>query len=80
VSLLRQKPDDEIVARLSELAEGKIGRLTFHFAAVKLGKLETEVKAFSAFIARERFQLKRNLRLLVRPARRGCYASAPIES
>lgn len=61
VSMLRTKLADEIVARLSELAEAKIGRLTFHFAATKLGKLDGEVRAFSTFIAREKFQQKRNL-------------------
>jgi hypothetical protein len=31
--MLRTKLADEIVARLSELAEAKIGQLTFYFAA-----------------------------------------------
>ena len=60
VSMLRTKLSDEIVARLSELAEDKIGRLTFFFAAEKLGKLHAEVKAFKTFIIREKFQEKRN--------------------
>jgi hypothetical protein len=60
VTMLRNKLADEIVARLSELAEPKIGRLTFHFAAEKLGKLHAEVCAFKTFIAREKFQQKRN--------------------
>jgi hypothetical protein len=60
VSMLREKLADEIVARLSELAEPKIGRLTFHFAAVKLGRFEDEVRAFSGFIARGKFHEKRN--------------------
>jgi hypothetical protein len=60
VSMLRTKLADEIVARLSELAEVKIGRLTFHFAATKLGKLDSEVEAFRTFITREKFQQKRN--------------------
>ena len=61
VTMLRTKLADEVVARLSELAEQKIGRLTFCFAAEKLGKLDAEVKAFRSFIAREKFQEKRNL-------------------
>lgn len=36
--ILIGKLNDEIVARLSELAEQKVGRLTFHFAQVKLGQ------------------------------------------
>jgi hypothetical protein len=61
VSMLRTKLADEIVARLSELAEPKIGRLTFHFAATKLGKLDAEVRTFRIFITRGKFQQKRNL-------------------
>jgi hypothetical protein len=61
VSMLRTKLADEIVARLSELAEPKIGRLTFHFATTKLGKLDAEVRTFRTFITRSKFQQKRNL-------------------
>ncbi len=60
VTMLRSKLDDEIVARLSELAECKVGRLTFYFAAQKLKKLDGEVEAFRRFIVREKFQEKRN--------------------
>lgn len=60
VSMFRDKLSDEIVARLSELAQPKIGRLTFHFAAEKLGNLDAEVRAFRNFIAREKFDKKRN--------------------
>jgi hypothetical protein len=61
VRMLRTKLADEIVARLSELGEQKIGRLTFHFAAVKLGRLEAEACVFKTFIVRQRFQQKRNI-------------------
>jgi hypothetical protein len=60
VSMLRSKLADEIVARLSELAEPKIGQLTFYFASQKLKALAAEVEAFSDFIVREKFQQKRN--------------------
>ncbi len=60
VSILRSKLADEIVARLPELAEPKIGRLSFHFAAEKLGKLRRDVDAFRSFIKREKFEQKRN--------------------
>jgi hypothetical protein len=60
VSMLTNKLADEIVARLSELAEAKIGRLTFHFAATKLAKLDSEVRDFGTFISRKGFQKKRN--------------------
>ncbi len=60
VSILTNKLADEIIAGLSELAEPKIGRLTFHFASAKLAKLGNEVEAFRTFISRHRFQEKRN--------------------
>jgi hypothetical protein len=60
VGMLTNKLSDEIVSRLSELAEPKIGRLTFHFAAAKLAKLNDEVKRFNTFISGRGFQDKRN--------------------
>ena len=63
VYMLSDKLSDEIVARLSELAEPKIGRLTFHFAAEKLGKLHAEVRGFRTYITREKFQQKRNQKI-----------------
>jgi hypothetical protein len=60
VGMLRNKLADEIVARLSELAEPKIGRLTFHFASVKLSKLDKETEAYREFIERNKFDEKRN--------------------
>ncbi len=60
VDALTAKISDELVARLAELAEPKIGRLTFHFAATKLGKLDDEVRKYSTFVLRQKFQEKRN--------------------
>lgn len=50
LSVLVDKLNDEIVARLSELAEGKVGRLTFHFAGIKLNAFESEIKEFSYYV------------------------------
>jgi hypothetical protein len=60
VTMLRTKLAVEIVARLAELAEAKVGQLTFYFAAQKVKKLDAEVEAFSRFITREKFREKRN--------------------
>lgn len=60
VSILRDKMHDEIIARLSELSEDKIGRLNFHFASVKLDALQNEVATFRYFIQRHKFEEKRN--------------------
>jgi hypothetical protein len=61
LDILCDKLEDEIVARLSELAEPKVGQLTFHFAAVKLGKLHEQVELFRRFVQHEGLQEKRNL-------------------
>lgn len=60
VNLLIDKLRDELVSRLSELAEEKIGRLTFYFAAVKLGRFQQEAKAFTRLMVRNKLREKRN--------------------
>jgi hypothetical protein len=54
------KLEDEIVARLSELAEQKVGRLNFHFVQIKMSKFEKEVEEYARFIKKNRFHEKRN--------------------
>ena len=60
LEILTSKLRDDIIARLSELGEIKIGQLTFHFAKVKLGILDTETAAFTQFIKTNRLDRKRN--------------------
>ncbi|MEX2109074.1 MAG: hypothetical protein WD802_00525 [Gemmatimonadaceae bacterium] len=60
LDVLSTKIEDELVARLSELAEQKIGQLTFHFAATKLQAFESEVRAFATAIRKNRLEEKRN--------------------
>lgn len=57
---LADKLEDEVVARLSELSESKVGRLTFYFANEKLGGLDSEVAAFRRYMERNKFNRKRN--------------------
>ena len=59
-SVLVNKLKDELIGRLSGLAERKVGRLTFHFASVKLGKFQREVEAFEKFVQNKRLAEKRN--------------------
>lgn len=59
-NILADKLRDEIVARLAELAEEKIGRLTFYFVQQKRGKFDGEIKAFAGFVESNRFREKRN--------------------
>lgn len=58
--VLKDKLEDELVARLSELAEEKIGRLNFCFAAEKLGKFHSEAADFSRHVEKNGFRQKRN--------------------
>ena len=58
--ILADRLSDDIVARLSELAERKIGRLNFHFASIKLKALDKDVNEFINYIQRNRFEEKRN--------------------
>jgi hypothetical protein len=60
IGTLRNKLEDDIVARLCELAEPKVGQLTFHFAAKKLSKLDDDVREFETFITHRTFRQKRN--------------------
>jgi hypothetical protein len=59
-NLLADKLSDELVGRLSELAENKIGQLTFYFAVRKLGAFEDKAKAFADFVVKTRIRDKRN--------------------
>jgi hypothetical protein len=58
--LMADKLADELVGRLSELAEEKVGQLTFHFAARKIKQLEAEANAFRDFIVASKIREKRN--------------------
>lgn len=60
LNTLIDKFEDEIISRLAELAEQKVGRLTFHFAHLKLNELEKETLDFTRFIRKNRFEEKRN--------------------
>lgn len=58
--VLANKLEDELVARLSELGEEKIGRLTFYFAAVKLNQFLTDAACFSRLVSKYGLREKRN--------------------
>jgi hypothetical protein len=59
-NLLVDKLGDELVGRLSELAENKIGQLTFYSAARKLNLFENEAEAFTKYILKKKIRDKRN--------------------
>jgi hypothetical protein len=58
--LIVDKLEDELVGRLSELGEEKIGRLNFFFAVRKLGKLEHEASSFTKLVSKNKLREKRN--------------------
>lgn len=60
LNLLADKLRDELIGRLSELAEAKVGQLTFYFAAKKLGRFAAEAAAFTDFVVKHRIRDKRN--------------------
>lgn len=60
LNILSQKMQDELIARLSELSESKIGRLTFYFATEKLKALHDDSEKFAIFIEVNGFRKKRN--------------------
>jgi hypothetical protein len=60
MDLLTNKLRDELVGRLSELAERKVGKLTFFFASEKLRCLEDEIRKFESFIMKSGIREKRN--------------------
>jgi len=63
LEILIDKLENDIVARLSELAEQKIGQLNFFFAQQKLieqGDISADVKEFSNFIEKHKFNARRN--------------------
>src|ERR1700722_11373128 len=59
-NLIVDKLADELVGRLSELAENEIGQLTFHFAVRKLKLFEKEAEAFTKYIVKTKIRDKRN--------------------
>jgi hypothetical protein len=61
LEVLSGKLEDEIVARLSELAQPKIGQLTFFFASIKLDAFDEDVAGFQRFVRSNGIEEKRNL-------------------
>ena len=60
LDVLVDKISDEIIARLSELAEIKVGRLTYYFVQEKLSGFHKEVQNFASFVKKNGFDKKRN--------------------
>ncbi len=63
LSILSNKLKEEMVARLSELGEEKIGQINFYFASKKLNAFEKETKDFTEYVVKHKFREKRNLEI-----------------
>lgn len=60
IKIIAEKFKDDIISRLSELSEEKVGQITFHFAAKKFNILESEIMEFRKFIKKNNFNDRRN--------------------
>ena len=60
IKIIAEKFKDDIISRLSELSEEKVGQINFHFASKKFNILESEVKDFKNFIKKNNFSDRRN--------------------
>ena len=58
--LLLDKLENDLIARLSELGDKKIGRTNFYFATRKLKVLEQESDSFTNFVVAKKLRQKRN--------------------
>jgi hypothetical protein len=58
--LVTGKFRDDLIARIAELGDKKVGQLTFHFACRKFKILETEVDMFERFVKDNKFTDRRN--------------------
>jgi hypothetical protein len=61
LSMIQNKLYDEMVARLSELAQSRTGGLNFYFASQKLNAFQPDVAAFSKYVKSHKLTLKRNI-------------------
>lgn len=58
--IIRKKLADDVISRLSELANKSYGKLNFHFATQKLKKFTKESEEFHFFILNNNFTDRRN--------------------
>ncbi|MFC5683815.1 hypothetical protein ACYE2N_01610 [Flavobacterium sp. MAHUQ-51] len=58
--VVTSKFKDDIIARLAELGDQKVGQLTFHFAYRKFKALEADVNKYENFIKTNKFTDNRN--------------------
>ena len=76
--VLADKLSNELIARLSELGDERIGRTNFYFASRKLQAFAYEVSEFSRFVVAKKFTLKRNQEIAHREQPEQWFEDQPI--
>jgi hypothetical protein len=77
LDILVQKLSDEVIARLAELGEEKVGRTNFYFACQKLNACLDEASQFSALVSKD-FRRKRNQEIAHREQPEKWFDDRPI--
>lgn len=78
LDILIHKLEDELIAKLAELGDEKIGRTNFYFASQKLKTLSDESKRFSKFVVSKKFRQKRNQEIAHREQPEQWFEDRPI--
>ena len=60
MNLIKKKFQDDIISRLSELANKSFGKVNFYFAIKKMKTLESDFYEFEKFIVVNKFKAKRD--------------------
>lgn len=76
--LLTEKLQNDLIGRLSELADEKIGRTNFFFVSRKLNQFESQVQAFTRFVITNKFRQKRNQEIAHREQPEHWFQDRPI--
>ena len=76
--LLIEKLQNDLIGRLSELADEKIGRTNFFFVSRKLNQFESQVQAFTKFVVTNKLRQKRNQEIAHREQPEHWFEDCPI--
>lgn len=69
----------ELIAKLAELGDEKVGRTNFYFATVKLNALGNQMREFAKFVVSKQFRRKRNQEIAHREQPEQWFEDRPIQ-
>ena len=78
LDILIQKLEDELIAKLAELGDEKIGRTNFYFASQKLATHHNDAKKFTKFTVARQLRRKRNQEIAHREQGEKWFEDRPI--